>query len=169
MVAQYAFIVPVGGDFMSLDFKDKARKRIIARVSISDSGCWEWDLKIRENGYARVTFKRQSWYAHRLSYFSFKGVINKGMDVCHSCDNRKCVNPEHLFLGTRKDNMEDAVSKGRQAKGFSLPQTKLSESDKLEILNLIRQGYKYPMIAKKYMVTRHTVGRIAINNGIRIR
>lgn len=151
-----------------MDLKD-VRKRIINRIDISDSGCWDWTLKIRPNGYARTTYKKVSWYAHRLSYAAFKGEIPEGLDVCHSCDNRKCVNPEHLFAGTRKENMQDAVSKGRQAKGEDLPQSKLSNDERWQVLEMIRAGFKYKAIAKLFNVTRYAINHIAIANGIRIK
>jgi len=144
-----------------------ARVRIMNRVSVSDSLCWEWVLKVRPNGYARVTFKGKSWYAHRLSYVAFNGEIPKGMDVCHKCDNRKCCNPSHLFVGTRKDNMQDAAAKGRTAKGLSVPQSKLSEDDKNAILDRVLSGEIYKTIADDFNVTRHAIGYVAIKNGIR--
>lgn len=152
-----------------MNFKD-ARKRIINRVSISESGCWEYTLKVRPNGYARITYKQESWYAHRLSYVAFNQIdLNSidELDICHTCDNRKCVNPAHLFKGSRKENMQDAVSKNRQAKGFMLPQTKLSDSDKIKIMIMVRSGDYYHDIAHKFNITRHRVGQIAIENGVR--
>ena len=146
---------------------EKARKVVVARINVVDSGCWEWNKSIRPNGYARLTVERKNWYAHRLSYYGFKGDIENGMDVCHKCDNRKCVNPEHLFLGTRKDNMQDAVSKNRQASGDRLPQSKLSDAERIEVLDLIRYGFLYKTIGDWYEVTRHSINRIAINNGVR--
>lgn len=147
--------------------KEVARKRIVSKVNYPKSGCWEWKLSIRENGYARTTFKGDNWYLHRLSYWAFIGDIPDGHDVCHKCDNRKCCNPNHLFVGTRKDNMEDAVSKGRQARGLALPQAKLSDEDISKILSRIHSGELYKNIAKDFNVTRHSIGRVAINNGIR--
>jgi hypothetical protein len=145
----------------------RARVKVIERVNISDSGCWEWKLKIRPDGYARVTYLRQSFYAHRLSFEAFNGYIDPLLDVCHSCDNRKCVNPNHLFQGTRKDNMQDAVNKGRQAKGADLPQTKIHGSDLEHVLYMIKSGVKYKDIADRYNVTPQNIGKIAIKNNIR--
>lgn len=162
-MAQYGYIVPLRV------FMNDAMKRIVARINLSSSGCWEWSLKIRPNGYARVTYKRKSWYAHRLSYLAFNGFIDEDLDVCHTCDNRKCVNPSHLFQGTRKDNMQDAVSKGRQAAGNMLPQTKVFGSDLSDLLRMCRSGTSYKEIANIYNITPQNVGKIAIKNGIRRR
>lgn len=146
----------------------RARVKVIERIDIAEgSGCWEWKLKVRPNGYARVTYLRKSWYAHRLSFEAFNGCIDQSLDVCHKCDNRKCVNPSHLFQGTRKDNMQDAVSKGRQATGSKLPQTKIHGDDFDEVLGLIISGFKYQYIAEKFGVTKSCIGYIARKNNIR--
>tara|TARA_R110000851_G_scaffold29745_3_gene81596 strand:+ start:34 stop:498 length:465 start_codon:yes stop_codon:yes gene_type:complete len=146
----------------------RARVKVIERIVIAENtGCWDWALKVRPNGYARVTYLRKSMYAHRLSFQAFNGYIDKDLDVCHTCDNRKCVNPAHLFLGTRKENMEDAVKKGRQAKGASIPQTKIHGANLEHVLYLIRAGVKYQAIADKYQVTKSCIGYIARKNNIR--
>lgn len=146
---------------------DKIRSRIARKVLIrANSGCWEWIGNPRENGYCRSTFKRKNWYVHRMSYTAFVGDIPPGLDVCHKCDNRRCCNPSHLFVGSRKENMEDAVKKGRQAIGFDLPQTKLSESDVETIVNRAKAGEPYKNIALSYGVTPQQIGKRAISKGV---
>lgn len=87
------------------------------RVSIKSlDSCWEFQGAKLEKGYGRVSIGNKVDSIHRLSYQLFIGPIPKGFQVCHRCDNPKCINPFHLFTGSNTDNMRDASIKGRLLK-----------------------------------------------------
>lgn len=85
------------------------------------NGCWEWQKYKNEWGYGRLRHNGKKVLAHRASYEVFKGDFDKNLLVCHSCDNPSCVNPDHLFLGTNKDNVDDCISKGRHKGHLNSP------------------------------------------------
>lgn len=87
--------------------------RLFARCTVTERGCWEWNGPRYPNGYAQTG----KGSGHRLVWKTTHGPIAPGLFVCHHCDNKPCINPAHLFLGTGKDNMQDCVKKGRIAKG----------------------------------------------------
>lgn len=105
-------------------------RRFMRRVWIGD-GCWEWFGARDTNGYGKYGI---TW-AHRAAYEFANGTIPKDLIVLHSCDNRRCVRPDHLSLGTYKDNAADAVSRGRLARGSKSGVAKLTEDEVRSFLN----------------------------------
>jgi hypothetical protein len=123
-------------------------------IEIKNNGCWESVNHKAKDGWGYTQYKKTK--AHRYFYEKFKGKIPKGMLVCHTCDNPACCNPEHLFLGTDKDNTQDMIKKGRQAShiGNNNPKSKLKESDIVKIFNDNRRQIT---IAKEYNVSDCTI------------
>ncbi|CAI1891350.1 HNH endonuclease signature motif containing protein [Serratia entomophila] len=121
--------------------------------------CIEWIGSVGSSGYGRVYFKGKNRSAHRLSYSTHKGSIPDGLVVMHLCDNKPCVNPNHLSLGTTRDNLHDRDTKNRQAKGERAGMAKLKENDVIEIRS---SGMKQRELAKLYSVHQSTISAIKL-------
>jgi len=98
---------PRGGKDLSTE------ERFWPKVLKSDS-CWEWQASLTDKGYGQFFDKGVRILAHRYSYKLRFGKIPEGLFLCHTCDNPKCVNPDHLKPGTQKDNIQDMIAKGRR-------------------------------------------------------
>jgi hypothetical protein len=125
-----------------------------------ESDCWEWNAALHEDGYGMFYCDNKNILAHRYSFELYNHSIPKGFCVCHRCDNPKCVNPDHLFLGTHKDNMQDMVSKGRKAlmTRDNNTETKIFTKDIKTIKELYGKE-KVTNIAKMFNVSRQAIYR----------
>jgi len=147
--------------------------RSVAKGGSDD--CWEWQGAKTKGGYGRITVHGREQYAHRVSWNLARGPIPAGICVCHICDNRTCVNPAHLFLGTQLENIADRDAKGRQARGArSGPRmhpermlrgeqnknARLQEWQILCIRTLAASGVSQADIARAYGVRSGTISKI---------
>jgi len=96
-------------------------------MTVADSGCWEWQRARFKSGYGAIRVDRKATTTHRVAYRLWVGEIPAGMFVLHRCDNCRCVNPAHLFLGTHHDNMKDATAKGRAGMSGKLHSARTKE------------------------------------------
>ena len=132
-----------------------SKERIAKKVQVDpDTGCWNWVGVLHSQGYGMIRSARKHHLAHRASYQVFVGDVPDDLLVCHHCDNRRCVNPEHLFLGTIDDNQKDMKRKDRSVHGEKASWAKLKEKQVKEILALRgNTSLSQRAIAKQYGVS----------------
>lgn len=128
-------------------------------------GCWIWKAAYDKGGYGRFCYKSKAERAHRVSWELHNGLIPKELCVLHKCDVRGCVNPNHLFLGTRVDNIKDMDNKGRRVslKGNKNGNSKLNEEKVKSIRQLFLKGHSKSKLALKFGVTSQMISRIVRN------
>ncbi len=132
---------------------------LLSRIVVDEkSKCWNWIGSKDKDGYGLFHWRNKCFRAHRESLSVLKSVdVPKHLVVCHSCDNPSCINPDHLFIGTAKDNAQDALKKKRAFVGVKNGRAKLTQ----EQVNQIRIDTDHNKdIASKYAVSRHTVSSI---------
>ena len=128
-------------------------------------GCWNWIASTTSDGYGHFKILNKSKASHRVSFeLHNQRTIGEGMVIMHSCDNRKCCNPLHLTEGTHQDNMTDMVSKGRQNPGSKRHNSKLTESQVLEIREIyaIENHKTHRQLGDEYGVSSNTISCILI-------
>jgi hypothetical protein len=125
--------------------------------------CWIWTGGLTRGGYAAFTIKRKTWRGARFVWTITNGHIPLGLHVLHSCDNRLCVNPSHLFLGTNQDNIDDKVRKNRQRKGETVPNAKLTS----EIVKNARNRYNSENITHEQLASELGISRSVLSKAIR--
>jgi hypothetical protein len=137
------------------------RERFEDKFTKSD-GCWEWEAAKNRLGYGHFRLDGKTQLAHRIAYQLYVGEIPEGMCVCHHCDNRKCVNPEHLFLGTQADNVRDCGNKGRRVYPFGENHyfSRLNEEQVLEIREKYSNGARIIDMSKEFGVAQGTIDHI---------
>lgn len=123
------------------------------KVEITDLlNCWRWTACTNQNGYGRINVNRKMLLAHRVSYELYYGPIPKGKLVCHHCDVPSCVRPDHLFIGTQQDNMNDMLAKKRDTtvKGEKHGRSKITKNDVLAIRALYKNGIGYKELSQQF-------------------
>jgi predicted XRE-type DNA-binding protein len=134
-----------GDDIVCSSWKrEAALKELIENLSISDNGCWEW-TGAKTNGYGCLKmpeiYGEMKILVSRLAWVAFKGVpIKDGKLVCHHCDNPPCFNPDHLFLGNQKENLQDCSRKKRTMTGSLNGNSKYTQEDIQKVLCLLSEG-----------------------------
>ena len=144
-------------------------KKSFEKHVVRKENCWGWNGPINHGGYPVMSCRKAigSDRGHKASWIIHNGIIPKRMHVCHSCDNPTCTNPDHLWIGTHKQNNDDKIAKGRAKyvappimKGKENPSAKLNEKQVKEIKLLIDQGHSCYGIGKDFGVSKTTILRI---------
>ena len=147
---------------------DSLKERLYKKSVVLPTGCVEWAGYRQAIGYgiigtgSRTDGSRRTMLTHRAAWEVAYGPIPDGVMVCHKCDNRACINPEHLFLGNQTDNMRDMIAKGRKrvAKGETHPKTKIDKALAERIREQHHNGCSQNSIAKEHGISQYIVWRV---------
>ncbi len=150
--------------FANASTHSRFMKRFMSFVRVSD-GCWEWTGRGDARGYGSFCIGRDR-KAHRVAFEAANGLsLKQSVAVLHSCDNRRCVRPDHLSTGTKADNTNDMMQKGLKAFTSRTcemhPRSKVSDAADQEIVGLVAAGVRTKEIAIRYGVSQTTIQKIA--------
>lgn len=140
--------------------REQARLRLERKSKVMPNGCIEWTGLRRPNGYGETSFgsDMKTALAHRVSFALARGLTRRFEGcVCHKCDNPLCINPDHLFLGTQANNIQDKIRKGRQPRGEANYNARLTAE---EIRTIRADQRRYADVAADYGIHPMYVGRI---------
>lgn len=144
--------------------KASVRDRLMAKIDKASSGCWNWTAGKDSYGYGQMKVGGKKRLCHRLSFEEENGPIPDGQCVLHSCDNRACLNPDHLFLGTQPENIADMIAKGRDRKasqkGEAHGMAKLTEHEVIAIRS--SRGFSQSELASMYGVSQSAISLIRL-------
>jgi len=132
---------------------------LMARTTMSSDGCWNWNGALNTSGYAWMSYLGRSRIVSRVAWELENGPISVGLCVLHRCDNRKCINPSHLFLGDNLTNQRDMIAKGRGRKAFGSRSgvAKLNEQLVVQMREAYSLGSTPTDIARQHGLPRSTV------------
>ena len=151
---------------MPTQYTTEVANRLRNRSKPGPNGCINTTYALSSrNDYGTITIDKRTHYVHRVAWELANGSIPDGMCVCHTCDNPRCINPDHMFLGTIADNLQDMTNKGRRAqlphlRGNQNGRAILDDADILDIRTRAASGEMYESIAKRYDTAETNVGRI---------
>lgn len=148
------------------DLLDREADRFLPKVRFAARGCWVWTGATAGKGYGRFRLRGRKVYVHRLVLEAKIGrLLAPGEQALHHCDHPLCVNPDHLFVGTQQDNMDDMTAKGRQVtpRGEANGCSKLTQSQVDSIREALRSNpdASYSELGRRYGVGSHAISRIA--------
>lgn len=150
----------VGKENYNEIIKEKIKKYTV----VDDNNCWIWQGSKHRQGYGNLNYKRIPSLAHRVSWMVHKGDIPEGVKVCHKCDITSCVNPDHLFLGTQKENVSDAIQKGKYSNRLiGKRRNKLNHEQVQEIKKLHCDGINRKDLEIKFSVSKTCIAKILTN------
>lgn len=128
----------------------------------NDAGCMEWLKSLHADGYGHLTYHRKYWLAHRLAWTLTNGPIPEGLGVLHKCDNPKCCNPEHLFVGTHAENMADMRLKGRRRDINACEENGRAKLNKDQV-GEIRRAYREGLVTQQKLADSYGVSQSVIS------
>lgn len=139
-------------------------ERLAARTARSGE-CWVWTgaAPFADNGYGRIRVGEYKRKVHRVAWeLAYGPIPDPYLFVCHRCDNRLCVRPEHLFLGTHEDNQRDKIEKGRHVRGMTAPRAKLTDDAVREIRRLAMNGTSRASLGRRFGVGSASISKIVL-------